>query len=76
MTTRPRPHQLVLTIGALAAACSPAFAHDAHASALTTLWHVLSAPEHLPGWALLAGLVYLAARRMRAQIKAKRRDTR
>jgi hypothetical protein len=53
MTTRP--HQRMLTAVALAAACSPAFAHDTHASALTTLWHVLSAPEHLPGWALLVG---------------------
>lgn len=76
MTTSLYPHQRMLAIVALAGLCSPAFAHDTHASALTTLWHVLSAPEHLPGWALLAGLVYLAARRMRAQIKATRRDTR
>jgi hypothetical protein len=76
MTTRLRPHQRMWSIVALAGLCSPALAHNAEAGTLSTLWHVLSAPEHLPGWALLAGLVYLATRRMRAQIKATRRDTR
>ena len=80
MKTTPQrlPNRLLCAL--MAGATTPAMAHntEAHQSVFNMLWHVLTAPDHLPAWALLVAVGYWSLQRRRAtqRSKAERRDSR
>jgi len=80
MKTIPQhlPNRLLCAL--MAVAITPAMAHnaEAHQSVFNMLWHVLTAPDHLPAWALLVAVGYWLLNRRRAtqRSKAERRDSR
>ena len=80
MKTTPQrlPNRLLCAL--MAGATTPAMAHntEAHQSVFNMLWHVLTAPDHLPAWALLVAVGYWLLNRCRAtqRSKAERRDSR
>lgn len=79
---KPTPQHLPnrLLCAFLAVATTPAMAHnaEAHQSVFSMLWHVLTAPDHLPAWALLVAVGYwlLQRRRVTQGGKRERRDSR
>ncbi len=80
MKTTPQrlPNRLLCAL--MAGATTPAMAHntEAHQSVFHMLWHVLTAPDHLPAWALLVAVGYwlLQRRRVTQGGKRERRDSR
>jgi len=80
MKTTPQRLPNRLLCAWIAGATTPAMAHnaEAHQSVFNMLWHVLTAPDHLPAWALLVAVGYWLLNRRRAtqRSKAGRRDSR